>query len=1332
MSKLWFKLLIHLGIMSTFSLSGCSAFNNEQSSEISESPSSSAPISSSKEEYHTHSFNDYWSRDNESHWHESTCEHDGEKLRKDVAKHDYNITETAPTYQNEGVRTYRCKVCSYSYTEQIPALVHQYSNDWSSDETGHYHACLDKGYESVKKDFAKHEYNVTEIPSTYDEEGSCVYVCRVCGYTYEKATSKLTHKFASEWSADERGHYHACIDEGFDDLHTDFDDHTYTIEETPATYDAEGSKKYTCKVCGFSYTETIDKIKHNFSNKFSNDEQYHWHACVDEGFTDLFDEKVEHNYEDNVVNPTFDESGYVVHTCVDCGYSYTEDQNNQLEHHYSEEWSKDNFKHWRKCIDDGFEDLKTDTGLHDYQLVVTDPTFTEFGYTTYTCADCGFSYIQYGSEYKPHNYSENWTFNNTDHWHDCTDEGYETLYDGKNIHSYGKWVMDVAPDGTNDGQMHKECSICGYSTGSVKVPASAGNYMDYLHFSLWTNTSTGEQYYSVDGYNQDAQFIYIPDEINGLPVTWLRSYALAGMNSLQYVYISDSVTTIDNGCFSDCCMLETVVLPSELHYIQNNTFKTCSNLVDINFPETLTSIGNSAFYNCTSLETINIKGSPYINGYAFAYCSSLKNVHFEGTSYLGYNSFESCTSLEEIHLSRNSSFNDSNVFANCTSLKKVYIPSETTSLPINLFEGCSSLEEFVVEEGNSVYSFENGCLYRGNLQSGTAYLVFVSRTLTGEFDVLEGTQAFYDQSALRGCQISSIHFPNSFLYNMNGSYFQDCPNLTSVSFDDDHPSFLYQNGAVYNKDLTSIYAVLPSNSGAFAVKNGITYICDYAFAYCKNITSISLPNTLTTIYSSAFSNCISLKSITIPSSVTRLEPYVFSNCYSLETVTLGSNIQELGYGAFYCCYALTSITIPDSVETISGWCFFDCDALQSFNSNNVTSILDYVFYECDSLQSITLPHVERIDYNAFYCCRNLTSISLNDNFKNLDSNSVFACCNSLSDISSLSHLESIGEDVFQSCNSLTTVNMPNLERIGTNAFSNCSVLTSINLPSIVYIGNYSFSNCPNLTSATIGSDITYVGYDAFYCCYSLETTTYDNATYIGNSTNPYLVLNRVTDNFIASISIAENCEVISACAFNNCSQLQFNEDNGVYYVGSNDNPYMFLIKADSGIMSSSYTVKDGCKAISYNAFYDFSNLTNIVIPDSVTSIGDQAFYYCYNLQSFKTPESLKYIGYYAFYSCRSMTAFYLPSSVIYVGAVAFGDCNSMTSFVFASKVPPYIGSDVFSYTWNRSTFHIYVPASSLEAYTNVPANYWHDYAVQRFQTYSSLDDLVALGVPQLW
>ena len=68
------------------------------------------------------------------------------------------------------------------------------------------------------------------------------------------------HKYSSEWKFDEKAHWHECTTKK----------HTDTTEKLPhefkeeivkaADYGVVGEKKFTCKDCGYSYTEDIDAL----------------------------------------------------------------------------------------------------------------------------------------------------------------------------------------------------------------------------------------------------------------------------------------------------------------------------------------------------------------------------------------------------------------------------------------------------------------------------------------------------------------------------------------------------------------------------------------------------------------------------------------------------------------------------------------------------------------------------------------------------------------------------------------------------------------------------------------------------------------------------------------------------------------------------------------------------------------------------------------------------------------------------------------------------------------------------------------------------------------
>ena len=122
----------------------------------------------------------------------------------------------------------------------------------------------------------------------------------------------------------------------------------------------------------------------------------------------------------------------------------------------------------------------------------------------------------------------------------------------------------------------------------------------------------------------------------------------------------------------------------------------------------------------------------------------------------------------------------------------------------------------------------------------------------------------------------------------------------------------------------------------------------------------------------------------------------------------------------------------------------------------------------------------------------------------------------------------------------------------------------------------------------------------------------------------------------------------------------------------------YLLKGCEGI--TSYTIKAGTEIIWDNAFYYFSLLEAVVIPDSVTMICREAFWGCRSLRDVVIPESVTLIGDNAFRDCTSLQSIVIPESVTEIGSGAFAGCNSIQSiFVARGKAEYYkilLGADL--------------------------------------------------------
>ena len=79
-------------------------------------------------------------------------------------------------------------------------------------------------------------------------------------------------------------------------------------------------------------------------------------------------------------------------------------------------------------------------------------------------------------------------------------------------------------------------------------------------------------------------------------------------------------------------------------------------------------------------------------------------------------------------------------------------------------------------------------------------------------------------------------------------------------------------------------------------------------------------------------------------------------------------------------------------------------------------------------------------------------------------------------------------------------------------------------------------------------------------------------------------------------------------------------------------------------MQGTFNIPENIKTIEPNAFED-SQLSTIIIPDSVTFIGRMAFTGCSNLTDIYIPLSVKKIQEFAFSSCPKLTIHYAGEDV---------------------------------------------------------------------------------------
>ena len=243
---------------------------------------------------------------------------------------------------------------------------------------------------------------------------------------------------------------------------------------------------------------------------------------------------------------------------------------------------------------------------------------------------------------------------------------------------------------------------------------------------------------------------------------------------------------------------------------------------------------------------------------------------------------------------------------------------------------------------------------------------------------------------------------------------------------------------------------------------------------------------------------------------------------------------------------------------------------------------------------------------------------------------------------------SIGSEAFNGCYGLTTVTIPNsVTSIEKSAFQYCSGLTSVTIGnSVMNIGEMAFLDCSRLTSITIPNSVTSIGKRAFDECIGLTSVT------IGNS---------VTSIEMYAFSRCSRLTSVHISDLEAWCKISFGNDysNPLYYAH-----HLYINRSEI----TNLVIPNSVTSIEFAAFSGCTSLTSITIPNSVTRIGVKGFYGCTGLTSITIPNSVTSIESGAFYGCTALTSITIPNSVTSIERDAFRNCSGLTSITIPDRV----------------------------------------------------------------
>lgn len=378
---------------------------------------------------------------------------------------------------------------------------------------------------------------------------------------------------------------------------------------------------------------------------------------------------------------------------------------------------------------------------------------------------------------------------------------------------------------------------------------SAEFTLNYTPAGQFTWSSSGGKV-TITGYSGNAEQVFIPAEISGMPVTALSNDLFFNKNQVKSVTVPDSVTTLHDGVFRVCSSLQHVKLSTNIVSFGESTFSACISLTNIALPASLTNLGNNTFNQCDKLENITVDPA---------------NSHYQSSDGIFYN--KGATVLIRVPQAKQlanytvpGTVTAITAYAadECTGLQQVTIPGNVVTIGEGAFRSCPALNSLTLEE---------------NIKS-------------------IGNYAFYNSPGL-----NSVTVPAS-VTNIGITAFAYSSNMTAINIAAGNTVYRDIDGVLFSAD-ANLLIQYPSGkvSLQYTVPSGTTNLGDSSFM-AVNLTNVILPSTLTKISKNTFYYSKALTAVSLPASVDTIGDTAFYLCSALTRVdvhattppALGNNV----------------------------------------------------------------------------------------------------------------------------------------------------------------------------------------------------------------------------------------------------------------------------------------------------------------------------------------------------------------------------------------------------------------------------------------------------------
>lgn len=831
---------------------------------------------------------------------------------------------------------------------------------------------------------------------------------------------------------------------------------------------------------------------------------------------------------------------------------------------------------------------------------------------------------------------------------------------------------------------------------NINVAPTSDTLVEATFEPLWKMTKIDSKFYITDYLGNNENLVVparIYDAASGADVN------VYGVRSLNYMPIS---LTLSNG----------------IEYVggngSNNIFSTTeAGVTSITLPNSITTIDSRAFLGCSEIVNFGVPSKlQKIGDYAFANCSSITSYDLPKTLLqIGVGAFDGNVNMGQLTFNSVAAptIADGSIFAGTTSNLKVRVPvggkasyvsnlsnrsfaentymyglTGTTPIAIykdNIFRYVYYIDILNSSGGSSnpptgrvqVYQTQNFSVTFTPSTGNRIEAIYVDSSDENLMSVAEGdSQTYVFENIQNSHLIEAVYSKMYVRLDINGG----TGKQPLVVYNDDKSQFKINDNIEPTKSGKEFYYYSTNKDDNERGQNGTRY--DLGLWY--DLPSTTASTTLYAIYLTPTSYTTTSQYVVVPKTVNAIAGSSSKNMFgsssdsTLKYITLHRNTTTIGAYALYGCKTLTGISHSDGVVALGSYAMAGCvelvkyrfspltqsvgtfafvydaklESVTNLENTQVSQISEAMFCECSSLYEILLPNtITSIGNEAFEACEKLTSVDLSKTKTATIGVKGFAYCGNLSKIQFPTTLTLIDDGAFTQDKNLRSVQ--NLEKtivskIGYGVFEGCSNLSSVKLPqALSTLGGSAFEGCSNLTAVS-GFENTAVKI--------LEARTFANCS------------------SLSTLSLARGLTKIETEALIGCSTLR-NLDT----------------------LSTTKVTTIGVSALK-----DTAGLTSISLPTSTfVSFAQSAFENSgvQKINNLKNCSKFKSFGASSFMN-SGLKEIEFPNCTFSIEASAFKNCTALTKATFNSKTAPTAQETSFEGT--TSALQVYIPNGSIDAY----------------------------------